>query len=471
MATNYGTFSYPGSVSSSPSTGSNGSTAPTFSTEVGGINPSGNLQPLQTTADGALIVSQDSTTIFNENVAQFGGGNVVTGVGNSGAGIPRVTVSSDSSITNITGTVSLPTGAATQTTLATVSTTLGSILLDLTNGTQTTQINGTVPLPTGASTSALQTTGNTSLASIDTKTPALGQTTMALSQPVTIASNQTAIPTTDNTLDTYITGAGPATAVINTNVLLAVTGTAALDLQGSRSIAFQIVTGAATTAVAVDFEASNDNVNFVAVAMYDKTTPTAAPVTTFTTAASTVRYFEGPTEFRYFRVRLVAAITAGTIQAFTIARSSTYQMTNNSLAAGTQAIGSVTVASGTLTAVTAITNALPAGTNVIGFTKQGGRSQSFVPVQNVYTTTAVTTATYLQLVASTTTAVTYLDIFDSSGQAMILATGASGSEVILAYIPPGGDQIAVTIPISTRIAIKALTATAAAGYLLLNGYN
>jgi hypothetical protein len=51
-----------------------------------------------------------------------------------------------------------------------------------------------LPLPTGASTSALQTTGNTSLSSIDTKTPALGQTTMAGSTPVAIASNQSAIP-------------------------------------------------------------------------------------------------------------------------------------------------------------------------------------------------------------------------------------------------------------------------------------
>ena len=36
-----------------------------------------------------------------------------------------------------------------------------------------TNISGTVSLPTGASTATLQTTGNTSLNSIDTKTPAL----------------------------------------------------------------------------------------------------------------------------------------------------------------------------------------------------------------------------------------------------------------------------------------------------------
>jgi hypothetical protein len=56
-----------------------------------------------------------------------------------------------------------------------------------------------LPLPTGASTSALQTSGNTSLSSIDTKTPALGQTTMAASSPVVIASNQSVLRVSTST--------------------------------------------------------------------------------------------------------------------------------------------------------------------------------------------------------------------------------------------------------------------------------
>ena len=54
-----------------------------------------------------------------------------------------------------------------------------------------TNISGTVSLPTGASTSALQTTGNTSLSSIDGKLNSLGQKTMVGSVPVVIASDQT----------------------------------------------------------------------------------------------------------------------------------------------------------------------------------------------------------------------------------------------------------------------------------------
>lgn len=50
---------------------------------------------------------------WTSNVTQFGGAAIATGTGAGGAGIPRVTVSSDSSITNISGTISLPTGAST----------------------------------------------------------------------------------------------------------------------------------------------------------------------------------------------------------------------------------------------------------------------------------------------------------------------------------------------------------------------
>lgn len=57
-----------------------------------------------------------------------------------------------------------------------------------------TNVSGTVSLPTGAATEAKQDTGNSSLSSIDGKVPAKGQTTMSGSTPVTIASDQSAVP-------------------------------------------------------------------------------------------------------------------------------------------------------------------------------------------------------------------------------------------------------------------------------------
>lgn len=91
--------------------------------------------PATQPVSGTVAVTQ-STTPWVDNITQFGNNPVVTGTGASGAGIPRVTVSNDSNIlatqsgtwniNNITGTVSLPTGASTST--------------NQTNGNQKTQI-------------------------------------------------------------------------------------------------------------------------------------------------------------------------------------------------------------------------------------------------------------------------------------------------------------------------------------------
>lgn len=81
-----------------------------------------------------------------------------------------------------------------------------------------TNVSGTVSLPTGASTSALQTTGNSSLSSIDTKTPALGQAVMASSRPVVIASNQSAVPVSGTVTANAGTGNFTVTQATGTNL-------------------------------------------------------------------------------------------------------------------------------------------------------------------------------------------------------------------------------------------------------------
>lgn len=157
------------------------------------------------------------------------------------SGTVAATQSGTWNLNNITGTVSLPTGASTETTLAKLTqtqgsttsgqagplvlgavttaapaystaqssplslTTAGAMRVDGSGSTQPisgtvaatqsgtwniTNVSGTVSLPTGASTSALQTTGNTSLSSIDTKTPALGQALAAASVPVVLTAAQ-----------------------------------------------------------------------------------------------------------------------------------------------------------------------------------------------------------------------------------------------------------------------------------------
>jgi hypothetical protein len=67
-----------------------------------------------------------------------------------------------------------------------------------------TNISGTVTLPTGAATSANQTTANTSLSSIDTKTPALGQALAASSVPVVLTAAQITTLTPPTTITANI---------------------------------------------------------------------------------------------------------------------------------------------------------------------------------------------------------------------------------------------------------------------------
>ncbi len=199
-------YVYPSAAASAnASVSGNGSPIPGSSTLVAGENPSLNLQPLQTDGSGNLLVS-------------------------IAAGFPNplpVTQSGVWNITNITGTVSLPTGASTSALQTTGNTSLASIVTNTTGLALANQFPSTLgahvtsastavniasdqvvpvsasalPLPSGAATSALQTTGNTSLASIVTNTtglalssqlPAsLGAKTTAASVAVNIASDQT----------------------------------------------------------------------------------------------------------------------------------------------------------------------------------------------------------------------------------------------------------------------------------------
>jgi hypothetical protein len=58
----------------------------------------GNFTVVQATAANLNATVTQGTSPWVENVSQFGGNNVVTGTGASGAGIPRVTVSNDSNV-------------------------------------------------------------------------------------------------------------------------------------------------------------------------------------------------------------------------------------------------------------------------------------------------------------------------------------------------------------------------------------
>lgn len=109
--------------------------------------------------------------------------------------------------------------------------------------------------------------------------------------------------------------------------------------------------------------------------------------------------------------------------------------------------------------------------SAISFNGPGGRT-SVLLYRNVYSTTNVTTAAYTQVVASLASAVTIIDIFDSSGQVLAIATGAAGSESQKAYIYPGGNgQIPLSIAAGTRVSIRAISSNAVSGEINMTFYS
>jgi hypothetical protein len=112
-------------------------------------------------------------------------------------------------------------------------------------------VSGTVSLPTGASTSALQTTGNTSLSNIDGKLNSLGQKTMANSMPVTLASDQSAIPNVSGR-----TSSASLTGSQNVSMSCDGLGTVIMDIAG-------------TWAGSISFEMSLDGTNWYSLAGID----------------------------------------------------------------------------------------------------------------------------------------------------------------------------------------------------------
>ena len=311
---------------------------------------------------GSLNVNITGGGSSNINVAQFGGSNVVTGTGVSGAGIPRVTVSSDSSL-SITGTVPLPTGAATSanqtngnqetqivqggnTAIVTaagaqkvdgsaVTQPVSAASLPLptgaatsanqTNGTQVTQVSslpalsagsnnigsitnitGTVSLPTGAATSANQTTGNTSLSSILANQTNGTQTTSLLAGSAaigTVAPNPDSQPATQNvtvvdSVSTSATGANNQKFVTGTPT----TGSAASFAISTLDTVRVQVTGTWTGTLVT--EVSMDGTNWFTNGI--KQTGTSQSASSFTANFTGQMNVTG---FTNVRVRATAAVT------------------------------------------------------------------------------------------------------------------------------------------------------------------
>jgi len=105
----------------------------------------------------------------------------------------------------------------------------------------------------------------------------------------------------------------------------------------------------------------------------------------------------------------------------------------------------------------------------VSFSASGNTASESVRVD--FAVNNQTNAAWFTLIASTTIDTSQIQLFDSGGYSMRLATGAAASEVELLKIPPGGfaGAVSIEIPAGTRLSYRAEgIATVSVGELILN---
>ena len=365
----------------------------------------------------------------------------------------------------------LPAGAATETTLAAlntkVTTTVNGIKVDGSAVTQPISA-AALPLPTGAATSASQATGNTSLGSIDTKVPPLGQALATASVPVVLTAAQISTLTPLTTV----------TANIGTTGGLALDATVAKDATLTGGTARAIVRSATKgTTTAADVTSTNVDANTQALDVSVKGT---VATTLSGTPAVSVSNFPATQAISAVSLPLpTGAATETTLAALNtkVTAVNTGAVTiSTALPTGANSIGQVTANAGTnlntsllaldatvnallkpastlaavttVSAVTAITNALPVGANVIG---KVSIDQTTPGTTNLVALTAETTkiigtvslvdglkATYSATIPSLVVAALPTDIFTLTGSATktirVTRISATGTQTTAAQV-------------------------------------
>ena len=233
-----------------------------------------------------------------------------------------------------------------------------------------------LPLPAGASTSALQTSGNASLTSIDGKVPALGQALAAGSVPIVMTAAQLttltppaaitgfATEATLSTLNGKVTAVNTGAVVISSSALP--TGAATETTLGTRlsESDFDTKTGSLTeSAPATDTASSglNGRLQRIAQRITSLITALGSPFQAGGSIGNTAFIANAGTNLNTSLLALDSTVAKD-------ASLTTLNTSVNTLLKPASTLAAVT----TVGAVTAITNALPTGANVIGGVTQSG---------------------------------------------------------------------------------------------------
>lgn len=334
--------------------------------------------PTDVSADGDAVRSWFLRSGAQVTQPTFGGVLASAGNGVSGTGVQRVTIASDS--TGVIG--------ATQ------------------SGTwNVTNVSGTVSLPTGASTAAKQDTGNTSLASIDTSASRLLSSAGPKAAGSALATTAFQVGGTYNATPPTMTDTQEGGLQLDENGQLKV-ATTAVTQSGTWNARLQDGSGNALTSLSVGAQRA------ITVSVVDGS---GNQITAFSGSGGTASNYgsafpsagtaSGFTDGTNMQGARVVDSDTGAGSYYTLATNAVFRTSGTPVEAGTssnpwnvvfpsaQAVTqSGTWNVGTVTSVTTlgtITNALPAGTNVIGHV-----------IADSGSTTAVTQATASNLNAT-----------------------------------------------------------------------
>jgi hypothetical protein len=263
-----------------------------------------------------------------------------------------------------------------------------------------------LPLPTGAAT-------ETTLASLNTKTPAVGQTTMSASSPVVIASDQSNVPVTPQ-------------AVSTTGNITALNGSVTLTTQGTSGVAIDL---RGTFVATVTFQGTIDGTTFFNL----QATPVASSnnVAAVTTAAAAGAWYVQ--SGGCVQVRAIAtAFTSGTITATIRGVTSPGWVYSASVGA----TNAVTISSGTVTTVTTVGSQTPvvptasfinsaATTNATAVKASAGTVWSII-VSNVNAAARYVKFYNLAVAPTVGTSVPVFTITISAGSTVQIDGGANG---------------------------------------------
>jgi hypothetical protein len=355
-------------------------------------------------------------------------------------------------------------------------------------------ISGSFGLPAGAATSALQTSGNASLTSIDGKTPSLGQATMAASQPVVIASNQSAVPVSGSVSVSNFPATQPVSGSVSVSNFPAtqpVSGTVAATQSGTwtvqpgntpNTVAWKVDGSAVTQPVSgTFFQATQPVSGSVSVSNFPATQPvsgTVAATQSGTWNIGTVTAVTAITNALPTGANTIGAVNvngtvpvSGTFFQATQPVSGTVAATQS----GTWNIGTVT----TVSAVTAITNALPTGANTIGAVTGSG---TFTTNQ---TTSAVTWQAEGSIAAGALTT-SFATAFTTAGGLVWVGMRNNTNGIVVVSLDGGttssftldpGDQVSLdlkpqgkSIAAAVNIQAKYTGSAPTTGSIRINGY-